>query len=246
MEDESVLIEPRRIPGDPRIDHPIILNLFEPYLEILRRELKVKKSQIKHTRFPTMVYFTTKVEGKKISAFGTPLGAPQSAIILERLIAMGAQKILAFGCCGSLQPDLAIGSLVLPLEASSEEGTSTHYPLPEGIEAKADLAIARICEEKCREKNFKARSGKVWTTDGLFRETRKKVKLYSEMGLLGVEMEMSALFTVAAYRLVQLGGLMVVSDELSTLKWKTGFLNPIFWRASKKAAKLAIEICSGL
>jgi uridine phosphorylase len=66
------------------------------------------------------------------------------------------------------------------------------------------------------------------------------------MGLLAVEMEMSALFSVAAFRRVQLGGLMVVSDELGTLKWKTGFLNPHFWLASKKAARLAIESCLGL
>jgi hypothetical protein len=39
---------------------------------------------------------------------------------------------------------------------------------------------------------------------------------------------------------------MVVSDELGTLKWKTGFLNPYFWLASKKAAKIAIESCLAL
>jgi nucleoside phosphorylase len=63
------------------------------------------------------------------------------------------------------------------------------------------------------------------------------------MGLLAVEMEMSALFTVATYRKVHLGGLMVVSDELATLKWKTGFLNPFFWSASKRAAQAVIEVC---
>jgi nucleoside phosphorylase len=59
-------------------------------------------------------------------------------------------------------------------------------------------------------------------------------------------MEMSALFTVAAYRKVQLGGLMVVSDELGTLKWKTGFLNPLFWSVSKEAARMVIEVSRSL
>jgi len=243
MDEEDVLIEPRKIPGDPIIDHPIILVLFEPYLEILRKQLKLKKSDLKRIRFPSLAYLTTTMEGKKISAFGAPLGAPQAAIILERLIAMGAREVLAFGCCGSLQPSLQIGHLVIPIEALSEEGTSRHYPLPEGIEAKAHKKIVRLCEEKCQEKNFKSLTGKVWTTDALFRETREKAKRYSEMGLLAVEMEMSALFTVAAYRKVHFGGLMVVSDELGKLKWKTGFLNPFFWSASKKAAKMVIELC---
>lgn len=243
MEDESVLIEPRKIPGDPTIDHPIILVLFEPYIEILRKALQLKKSALKHLRFPSMTYLTSKVEGKKISVFGTPLGAPQAVIVLERLIAMGARKIVAFGCCGSLQPDLRIGHLVIPVEALSEEGTSRHYPLPQEIEAKGDRKIILLCEEKCQEKNFKSATGKVWTTDALFRETRGKAKRYSEIGLLAVEMEMSALFTVAAYRKIHLGGVMVVSDELATLKWKTGFLNPFFWSASKKAGKMVIEVC---
>jgi len=246
MEDERAMIEPRRIPGDPKIDHPIILVLFEPYLELLRKGLKLKKSALKRLRFPSMTYLSTELDGKQISVFGTPFGAPQAAVILERLIAMGARKILAFGCCGSLQPDLQIGHLVIPTDALSEEGTSAHYALPKGVRRMASEEIVELCETQCREKNFKVAAGKVWTTDALFRETREKVGRYSADGLLAVEMEMSALFTVAAYRKVHLGGLMVVSDELGTLKWKTGFLNPLFWLASKKAARLAIEISQSL
>jgi uridine phosphorylase len=243
MEDDRVLIEPRRILGDPHIDHPIILTLFEPYGEILRKELKLKKSAVKRLRFPSMTCCPAKLDGKKLSLFGTPLGAPQAALMLERLIAMGARKIVAFGCCGSLQQDLQVGHLVIPTESLSEEGTSVHYPLPEGVEAKASPKIAQLFWEKALENGFTVTKGKVWTTDALFRETREKTKRYSAMGLFAVEMEMSALFTVAAYRKVDLGGLMVVSDELATLKWKTGFLNPFFWLASKKAARLVLDVC---
>lgn len=246
MEDDRVLIEPRKIPGDPEIDHPIILVLFEPYLEILRKELKLKKAALKRLRFPSMAYCSTAIEGKQIAVFGTPFGAPQAAVILERLIAMGAGKILAFGCCGSLQPDLKVGHLVIPTDALSEEGTSTHYPLPKGALTKASEKIVQLCQVQCREKNFRFAAGKIWTTDALFRETRKKVGSYSAKGLLAVDMEMSALFTVAAYRKVHLGGLMVVSDELGTLKWKTGFLNPFFWLASKRAAQMVIEVSQSL
>jgi len=246
MDDDSVLIEPRRLPGDPRIGHPVILNLFGPYFDFLRRELGVKKSSVKRLRLPSMTCCSQVVDGRKISIFGTPLGSPQAAIILERLIAMGATRILAFGCCGSLQPDVEVGNLVVPTEAFSEEGTSLHYPLPRGKEARADERIVELCRGEAQGKKFKVSVGKVWTTDGLFRETRGKTKRYSRMGLLAVEMEMSALFTVAAYRGIRLGGFMVVSDELASLKWETGFLNPLFWLASRKAARLAVEICLNL
>ncbi|NWF53187.1 MAG: nucleoside phosphorylase [Syntrophaceae bacterium] len=242
MDDDRVLIEPRRVPGDPHIDHPIILNLFEPYFELLRRELKIKKPALKRVRFPSMTCCSTALNGRKISVFGTPLGAPHAAIMLERLIAMGARKILCFGCCGSLQQQLGVGSLVVPTEAVCEEGTSAHYPLPKTVRGKADDQMVQLCLAKSEERKFKAVSGKVWTTDALFRETRGKTKLYSAKGVLAVEMEMSALLTVAAYRGVRLGGILVVSDELASLKWKTGFLNPFFWLASKKAVRLAVEV----
>jgi uridine phosphorylase len=242
MDDDRTLIEPRRMPGDPHIDHPIIISLFEPYLDLLRKELKIKKSCLQRLRFPSMSFCATALEGKKVSVCGTPLGSPQAAIVLERLVSMGAKKVLAFGCCGSLQPGLGIGDLVIPTDALSEEGTTAHYPLPDGVEARADEKISRLCLEMGRGKNFRAAAGRIWTTDALFRETREKTKRYSKMGLLAVEMEMSALFTVAAYRHIRLGGLMVVSDELASLKWKSGFLNPSFWQASRKAARLAVEI----
>jgi purine-nucleoside phosphorylase len=141
---------------------------------------------------------------------------------------------------------LKTGDLVIPTDSLSEEGTSTHYPLPAGIQAQADKKITQLLAMKCQEKKMPWIAGRVWTTDAIFRETKEKVKRYSEAGLLAVEMEMAALFTVAAYRNVRLGGMMVVSDELATHKWKTGFLNPFFWLASQKAAKVAVASCLAL
>jgi uridine phosphorylase len=246
MSDDAALIEPRWIPGDPRIDHPILLVLFEPYLELLRKILKLKKSAWKRLRFPSMSYCTTEFEGKPLSIFGTPLGSPQAALVLERLIAMGAKKVVAFGCCGSLQSTLKTGDLVIPTHALSEEGTSAHYPLPNGLDAKADERLIHSLIKGCQERNLPWISGKVWTTDAIFRETREKVSRYGKMDILAVEMEMSALFTVAVYRKISLGGLMVVSDELATSKWKTGFFNPLFWLASRKAAEAAVAACLGI
>jgi uridine phosphorylase len=242
----EVIIEPRRIPGDPKIDHPILLVLFEPYLELVRNVLKFKKSAWKSLRFPSMSYCTMEVEGKPLSLFGAPLGSPQAALVLERLIAMGAEKVIAFGCCGSLQPTLMTGDLVIPTHALSEEGTSAHYPLPDGLEAKADDRLTQSLGKKCHEKKLPWIAGRVWTTDAIFRETREKVRRYGQMDILAVEMEMAALFTVAVYRKISLGGLMVVSDELAGSKWKTGFLNPFFWLASRKAAKAVVSACLAL
>jgi uridine phosphorylase len=246
MTADAPLIEPRRIPGDPEIDHPIVLVLFEPYLETLGKTLKMKKSSWKRMRFPSLSYGTAEVDGKSLSVFGAPLGSPQAALVLERLIAMGAGKVVTFGCCGSLQFTLRTGDLVIPTHALSEEGTSAHYPLPDGLQPKADESITQLIRKCCFEKRLPWADGRVWTTDAIFRETKSKVSRYAEMDILAVEMEMSALFTVAAYRRISLGGLLVVSDELARPSWKSGFLNPSFWLTSKKAAGAVVEVCLSL
>jgi uridine phosphorylase len=246
MTDDPALIEPRRIPGDPKIDHPILLILFEPYLEIVSKTLKLKKSSWRRLRFPSLAYSTAEVDGKPLSVFGAPLGSPQAALVLERLVAMGARTVVTFGCCGSLQFTLRTGDLVIPTHALSEEGTSAHYPLPEGLRAKADERTTRAIMKCCLDKRLPWADGRVWTTDAIFRETKSKVSRYAQMDILAVEMEMSALFTVAAYRRVSLGGLLVVSDELARPSWKSGFLSPSFWLTSQKAAKAVVEACLAL
>jgi uridine phosphorylase len=48
-------------------------------------------------------------------------------MVLEKLIVLGARMALALAWCGSLQPGVGIGSLVLPRAAVPGDGTSRHY-----------------------------------------------------------------------------------------------------------------------
>ena len=84
--------------------------------------------------------------------------------------------------------------------------------------------------------------GEVWTTDAPYRETPEKIEFYQKRGVLAVEMELSALMTLALYREVKLGGLLVVSDELFDLKWHTGFSNPKLKRTSRYAGELIMRM----
>jgi hypothetical protein len=48
------------------------------------------------------------------------------------------------------------------------------------------------------------------------------------------------------YRRISFGGVLVVSDEMAGSKWKAGFLNPLFWSASQKAARIVLEVARDL
>ncbi|MCU0594581.1 MAG: nucleoside phosphorylase [Desulfobacterota bacterium] len=179
--------------------------------------------------------------GAGLSLAGPFLGAPQAAMVLEKIIALGAKRICLFGWCGSLQPDLNIGDLVIPLHALSEEGTSEHYPLGPK-KPGTDQELNRTLEQALDQEGLPFRKGTVWTTDAPYRETLAKVAAYRDRGVLAVEMEMSALMTVAIYRSVKFSGLLVVSDGLSDLKWHRGFASPVFKKRCELTGKLLLEL----
>lgn len=177
--------------------------------------------------------------GTPVSLAGPAVGAPQAVMVTEKLIALGVREILAVGWCGSLQRNTAIGDIVIPLGAVCEEGTSAHYPVghpPPG----PSLELVAALRQALRIGGFTIHEGMVWTTDAPYRETAAKVAEYQRKGVLAVDMETSALFTLAAYRGIRLAVLLVVSDDLSTLKWIHGFGTSVFKECRARLAPLIL------
>lgn len=179
-------------------------------------------------------------QGEPVTLAGPAPGAPYAVMILEKLIALGAQTVIAVGWCGSLRAEATIGDLIIPDAAHSEEGTSGHYPLAEP-DPKPAAGLCRTVQNRLSAAGLAFHLGKVWTTDAIYRETRAKVLAYGSQGILAVEMEMSALFTVARYRGVDLAGLLVVSDELFTLTWRHGLRNDRFQYRRQQAVTAALD-----
>jgi purine-nucleoside phosphorylase len=88
--------------------------------------------------------------------------------------------------------------------------------------------------------------GAVWSTDAPYRETKEKVLLFQQQGVLGVEMELSALFAAARFRQVKIGALLVVSDELGSLSWKRGFKTQKLKQSREIAAEVLRSTCQKL
>lgn len=177
---------------------------------------------------------------------GPFVGAPYAAMLLETLIAWGAEKILFFGWCGAISPDVKIGDIIIPTGAIIDEGTSKHYHQKDDDISQPSSYILKHTKEAFKKTGLAFHEGLVWSTDAIYRETCEKVKYYQEKDVLAVEMELSALFTVAKFRNVQMGGILVVSDELSTLTWRPGFREQRF-KENRMAVNIAIKaLCHSL
>ena len=168
-------------------------------------------------------FYEAYVENEKIGLIFLGIGASTVVARLEVLIACGAKIILTSGAVGTFQKQIEIGDFIIPSTALIGEGTSQYY-YPKKSKVSADPEIVSILKETCKKVGVKPFVGSVWTTDAIYREMRSKVEELQEQGVLGVEMETSAIYSVAQFRKIKAGGLLKVSDSLATFTW-----NPQFW-----------------
>ncbi|MDY6789838.1 MAG: nucleoside phosphorylase [Thermodesulfobacteriota bacterium] len=181
-----------------------------------------------------------------LAVVGPFVGAPYAVMLLETLIAWGAKQIIFFGWCGAISRHVKIGDIIIPTGAIVDEGTSKHYhQSKDGISLPSSY-ILKNTKQALTQAGLDFHQGMVWSTDAIYRETGEKVKYYQEKDVLAVEMELSALFTVGKFRHVQMGGILVVSDELSTLTWRPGFRNQQFKESRMSVAKAIIAISNVL
>ena len=57
----------------------------------------------------------------RFSIAGPFIGAPYAVMLLEIMIKWGARKIIIFGFCGAVSPDVKIGDIVIPTGSIIDE-----------------------------------------------------------------------------------------------------------------------------
>lgn len=133
-------------------------------------------------------------------------GAPQAVDTVETLAALGVKTIIAVGMCGAFSEQVHAGEIIAPEKAFVEEGTSFHYY--ESIDASfpdADLLQMAVSL-------FHTGTYPIVSTDAVYRQTFRKERLWREKGAVGVDMETSAVFSVAHYLGLRAAALLMVSD----------------------------------
>jgi purine-nucleoside phosphorylase len=157
--------------------------------------------------------YTGTVDGKPVSVQATGIGAPSAAIVLEELVELGVKRFLRVGTCGALQPHLRHGDLILALSAVPDEGTSSRYVGGEPVAPTADWDLLHGVVHAAKGLGERlSYVGPIVSSDLFYDPDDSQFARWSARGLLAVEMEAAALFTVASLRGVQAGCLLAVSD----------------------------------
>lgn len=145
------------------------------------------------------------------------IGSPNAATLLEELMALGAMEFLSMGTAGGLQEE----GIFIVDRAIRDEGTSHHYE-PAAKYAYPDKELSERLGKIFEKRKIEYKKGTSWTIDAPYRETKAEIEKYRKEGVATVEMEASALFTVARKKGAKISSALVVSDILGK-KWEPKF-----------------------
>jgi uridine phosphorylase len=146
-----------------------------------------------------------------VEGFG--FGAPGAAIVMEELATLGVRRFITLGLAGALPRDVGFGDVVLCTGAIRDEGVSHHY-VPTARYAYPSAGLTDELRQVLVSEGGAFSEGPSWTLDAVYRETVEEALVYRDEGVVTVEMEAAALFTVAHARGVDVAAIFTVSDHL--------------------------------
>ncbi len=231
MSSQTPVVTPFVGPNDPKLGPAAALVAVEPDLTGL-----VKRAGLPKSPWRSILACRVHVKDPKNGgpcAAGPVLGAPQAVAVLEFLAAWGVRRVIFSGWAGSISKDLPAGSVVVPEFGICDEGSSPNYGVAMGGISRPSMDARNDLCRALTSAGIKCAGGGVWSTDALFRETPEKIERFTGQGAVTVDMEASALFSAAAFLGIECAAVLVVSDELFTLKWRAGFLDEAFRNARR-------------
>ena len=167
-------------------------------------------------------------------------GAPQACDTVETLAALGVKNILAVGMCGAFDPRVKLGEIIAPEKAFVEEGTSLHDY--ESIEySKPDSGLLQLCSSTIQTRTYP-----IVSSDAVYRQTFFKEELWRQKGVVGVDMETSAVFSVSEYLGLKAAALLMASDihpqSPKDTQWKWNMTRDMRHELAEKSLNVAKQI----
>ena len=163
--------------------------------------------------------WTGKYKGITVSATSTGMGCPSAAIAVEELANIGATHFIRVGSTGALQKNMKIGDIVVSLGSLRLDGTSNYYA-HKSFPAVPDYFLTKaLIDTSVKHKvnsNFDVFLGLSASSDAFYAETPELLQMLADHRVLNVEMESSAIFTIAHMRGLKSGMVCAVSGNLLT------------------------------
>jgi purine-nucleoside phosphorylase len=201
---EKGQIAPRVLfPGDPLRAQWIA----ETYLSDVTRYNEVRN----------MYGFTGTYKGERVSVQGSGMGQPSASIYANELFAeYDVQTLIRVGTCGALTEKVKLRDVIVAMSASTDSQMNRLRFHGIDYAPTADYQLLRAAVDNAERAGLNVHVGQVFSGDLFYNDRPDLVARTAEYGVLGIEMEASALYTLAAKFGRRALGIMTVSDHLIT------------------------------
>jgi purine-nucleoside phosphorylase len=165
-----------------------------------------------------MFGFTGTFEGTRVSVQGSGMGMPSASIYAHELINdYGVKSLIRVGSCGALVESLKLRDVVAAIGSSTDsnmnrarfDGLIDYAPV-------ADFGLLRTAVDVAAARGIEMRVGTILAADAFYTDRPDLYDRLADYGVLAVEMESAALYTIAARFQAKALTLLTVSDHLKT------------------------------
>ncbi|NBI29648.1 purine-nucleoside phosphorylase [Chengkuizengella marina] len=163
-----------------------------------------------------MLGFTGTYKNERISVQGTGMGVPSISIYVNELIkSYGVKNLIRVGTCGAIQKDVKVRDVILAMTSTTDSQMNRIEFGPIDYAPTANFDLLKRAYDTGVEKGLNLKVGNVFTADQFYNDNAQFEKL-ARYGVLAVEMETTALYTLAAKFDVNALSVLTVSDHILT------------------------------
>lgn len=189
--------------------------------------------------------FTGTWQGRPISVQATGMGQPSLAIYVHELINVyGVKTLIRVGTCGGLNTKVKVRDLVLAQAASTDSSIVRERFAPYNFAPIADFGLLRAAAAKAESKGMRFHAGNMLSSDIFYHaDGFAGYGALPAHGVIGVEMEAAALYTLAArfdvraLTICTMTDCLITKDEISADERQTSL---------KDMMAVALDVAVGL
>jgi purine-nucleoside phosphorylase, family 1 (deoD) len=163
--------------------------------------------------------FTGTYKGKRVSVQATGMGQPSLSIYVHELInSYGVKTLIRVGTCGGLNAKVKVRDVILAQAATTDSAIVKDRFGPYNFAPIADFGLLRAAAGKAEAAGLRFHAGNMLSSD-IFYHREPGLDGYGllpDHGVIGVEMEAAALYTLAARFGVRALAVCTMTDCLIT------------------------------
>lgn len=165
-----------------------------------------------------MLGFTGRYAGTAVSVQGSGMGMPSASIYAHELInEYGVKTLIRVGSCGALTDDLQLRDVIAANGSSTDSNMNrVRFAGLVDYAPVADFGLLRTAVDVAQRHGVQMRVGPVLAADAFYTDRPDLFDTLADYGVLAVEMESAALYTIAARFRARALTILTVSDHIRT------------------------------